>query len=452
LVAAGALGLVAARSITRPLHLLAGDARVAASTRLPAMVARIQAGDGTTQAPVEVPPAVAELEQRGDEIAEVSLALADVQRTAVALAAQQAVLQRNAAESLSSLARRNQNLLRRQLAFISDLERDESEPAALANLFELDHLATRMRRNAESLLVLVGERSPRQWSQPVAVSDVVRAALSEVEEYRRVALRRLDEVMIAGAAGAEFAHLLAELLENALSFSPPESEVEVHGQVIGSGYVVAILDHGIGMSAEELARSNGRLAGTESFLIAPTRFLGHYVVGKLAGRLGVEVRLHESPLSGVVARITLPATLLSGEPVPQPNLFASAGPNHTAGPIDTAGPKHTGPPTPAILGVPEQRPFRLGREQRAGAQVAVLEPGGDDGRTVGAEPERTRNGLVKRVRGAAAIEDTPLPPVPRPSPTARDRSPNDVRTSLTSFRAGFERRQHERAQTPEGPQ
>jgi hypothetical protein len=277
------------------------------------------------------------------------------------------------------------------------------------------------------------------------VSDVVRAALSEVEEYRRVALRRLDEVMIVGAAGAEFAHLLAELLENALSFSPPESEVEVHGQVIGSGYVVAILDHGIGMSTEELARANGRLAGTETFLIAPTRYLGHYVVGKLASRLGVEVRLHESPLSGVVARVTLPATLLTNEPVPQPSLFAPAGPQQPAGRNDN------GPQAPAILAGPDQRPFRLGREHRSGAPVAVLEPVDDAVGTARPEPERTRNGLVKRVRGAAPLEDTSsLPPVPRPSPTTRERTPADVRASLTSFRAGFDRRQHGRAQTPEG--
>ncbi len=421
LAVAIALAVVAARSITRPLRLVASEA-----AGLPDTVARIQATDGTGAPPPASSAEVRELQSRDDEIAEVSRALSQVQQTAMRLAAEQAQLRRVTAESLSSLARRNQNLLRRLLGFITHLERDERDPAALANLFELDHLATRMRRNAESLLILVGERSPRQWSRPVPVSDVVRAALSEVEEYRRVALHRLEETLIAGTASAELAHLIAELLENALSFSPPDRDVEVYGQLTGSGYVLAVLDHGIGMSPQDLARANGRLAGEETFVVAPTRYLGHYVVGQLAARLDVDVRLHESPVTGITARVTLPASMLV-----------------TAPPLDAA-PAHgeVADLREPVL-VPTARPFRLGRATDGDAPVAVLE------RAPEAPPEpsvgRTRNGLVKRVRSASEGAAAPAPrPAPGPRPEAPPWPAADVRTTLNGFRAGFERREHER--------
>ncbi len=421
LAGAIALAVVAARSITRPLRLVASEA-----ARLPDTVARIQATDGTG-APLPVSsPDVRALQSRDDEIAEVSRALSQVQQTAVRLAAEQAQLRRVTAESLSSLARRNQNLLRRLLGFITHLERDEKDPAALANLFELDHLATRMRRNAESLLILVGERSPRQWSRPVPISDVVRAALSEVEEYRRVALHRLEETLIVGTASAELAHLIAELLENALSFSPPDRDVEVYGQPTGSGYVLAVLDHGIGMSPQDLARANGRLAGEETFVVAPTRYLGHYVVGQLAARLEVDVRLHESPVTGITARITLPASMLvAAPPLEAAPIFGSVNDVHE----------------PVLI--PTARPFRLGRSTDGDAPVAVLE------RVPEAPPEpslgRTRNGLVKRVRSVPEGAGAPAPrPAPGQRPEAPARSAADVRTSLNDFRAGFDRRAQER--------
>ncbi|CAA9439025.1 MAG: Putative sensor and ATPase, component of G-protein-coupled receptor (GPCR) system [uncultured Pseudonocardia sp.] len=429
------LAVLAARSITRPLQLVAAEA-----ARLPETVAKIRATDGTGTDVPPSPSAVRELDERNDEISEVSRALTQVQHTAFRLASEQAQLRRNTAESLSSLARRNQNLLRRLLGFITHLERDESDSAALANLFELDHLATRMRRNAESLLILVGERSPRQWSRPVPISDVVRAALAEVEEYRRVVLHRLEETMITGAAGAELAHLIAELLENALSFSPPDRDVEVYGQLTGSGYVLAVLDHGIGMSTEELARANGRLAGEELFVVAPTRYLGHYVVGQLAQRLGVEVRLHESPLTGVTARINLPASLIAAPPALEGITAFDA--SNAEGSVN----------------VPISRPFRLrlDRNPPADSPIALLETPPAVPPSEPPAAGRTRNGLVKRVRSG---EGEPVPrPHPRPHPepepdgdrpAAPFRSPAEVRTSLNSFRAGFERREHERTRATE---
>ena len=150
--------------------------------------------------------------------------------------------------------------IRRQLGFITSLEREEIDPAALANLFELDHLATRMRRNAASLLVLVGASSPRQWSSSVPVADVIRAAVSEVEEYRRVSLRRVDDALVIGTAVGSIAHLLAELIENGLTFSPPDTEVEVQGHRLVDGYLIAITDQGVGMTADDLRRANAQAA------------------------------------------------------------------------------------------------------------------------------------------------------------------------------------------------
>lgn len=424
------LAVFAARSITRPLQLVASEA-----ARLPETVAKIRATEGTDTDLPPSPAAVRELDKRNDEIAEVSRALTQVQHTAFRLASEQARLRRNTAESLSSLARRNQNLLRRLLGFITHLERDESDPAALANLFELDHLATRMRRNAESLLILVGERSPRQWSRPVPISDVVRAALSEVEEYRRIVLHRLEDTMITGTAGAELAHLIAELLENALSFSPPDRDVEVYGQLTGSGYILAVLDHGIGMSTEDLARANGRLAGEEVFVVAPTRYLGHYVVGQLAQRLEVEVRLHESPLTGVTARVNLPASLIATAPAMEGT--TAFDPSNVEQPVF----------------VPTSRPFRLRLDRNspaADSPIAVLEPPPPVPPGEPPAAGRTRNGLVKRVRSG---EGEPVPrPRPEPNgdrPAAPFRPPADVRATLTSFRAGFERREHERTRPTE---
>ncbi|HEY6424178.1 MAG TPA: nitrate- and nitrite sensing domain-containing protein [Pseudonocardiaceae bacterium] len=444
LAVATALGVMAARSITRPLRLLATDAHDAVTARLPDMVTRIQAAEGVPAELRSPPEPVLALEDREDEIGEVSRALNEVQRTAVGLASEQAQLRHNAAESLSNLARRNQNLVRRQLGFISDLERDESDPTALANLFELDHLATRMRRNAESLLILVGERTPRQWNQPVPITDVVRAALSEVEEYRRVGLRRMDEALVLGTVGTELVHLLAELMENALSFSPPDREVEIYGQRIDTGYVIAVLDHGIGMSVEDLAQANARLRGEERFLVTPTRLLGHFVVGRLARHLGVDVQLHESPLTGITARVTLPMSLLALSMAIEAPVIP--------------GLRATAPPKPPA--VPMPRPFHLDHDPGpAAARVAVLErpatpppthpPSQPPTPAPGSAPTRTRNGLVKRVRATAndadsAAADEPGPVVQQPAESS-GRSPADVRATLTDFRAGFQRKREDHA-------
>ncbi len=340
-IAAGGLLLallvtwLASRSITRPLRSLKEQAEQMAGTRLPAAVRQIL--DTPMGDDVVIPEVQPITVKAKDEVAGVAAALSQVQASAVDLAVEQAVLRRNISDSYINLGRRNQNLLSRQLDFITDLERNEADPDTLEGLFRLDHLATRMRRNAESLLVLAGIEPPRQWSAPVKVADVVRAALGEVEDYQRVVVRHLEPAALTGAVAADVAHVLAELIENALSFSPPDQSVEVKGRLATSGYTVAITDNGLGMAAEDVARANRRLAGKESFTVAPSRYLGHYVAGHLASRLGIVVELQDSPAGGITARIDVPMGLLDDEELDRPLAKAPAPPPAAPEPI-TAGP------------------------------------------------------------------------------------------------------------------
>ncbi|MFI6491526.1 nitrate- and nitrite sensing domain-containing protein [Streptomyces sp. NPDC050564] len=316
-----ALAAFASRSLTRPLGALAETAHDVARHRLPATVARIQQSPQDHVEPR--PPADApdhpdaRLLGGAAEIAEVAASLHQVEHTALHLAAQQAGLRRNTTESLANLGRRNQNLVRRQLSLITRLERQELDPDALAELFELDHLATRMRRNAESLLVLAGQNPPRPTAAPAGGLEVVQSAVAEVEHYRRVLIATVEPVRVRGHAVADVAHLLAELIENGLTFSPPNEPVEVHGwyDTEDDTYCFAVVDHGVGMSEADKERANARLsdAGEEALLTAPTRFLGHLVVGRLAHRLGegAQVHLFDTTGGGLSALLALPGRLLA---------------------------------------------------------------------------------------------------------------------------------------------
>jgi signal transduction histidine kinase len=318
--AEGWLGISAARSVLGPLARLVREARDLASRKLPQAVERLryasEADDGDDAAAALAPVSIAVPARAGTEIAAVAAALDSVQAAALALATGQAALRRDTNDSLVNLARRHQNLVRRQLALITRLEADELDPDLLGALFELDHLATRMRRNAESLLVLVGHTTARRWAEPVPASDLVRAAMSEVDDFPRVEPAHLDPARVTGAVAAELAHLLAELLENALIFSPPHTPVRVAGRRGDAGYTISIADQGIGMSAAALAAANGKLSAAESFDVAPTRFLGHHVVGQLARRLGAQVALTSEPGAGTTAVVLIPTELLAdgGEP------------------------------------------------------------------------------------------------------------------------------------------
>ncbi|WP_330182780.1 nitrate- and nitrite sensing domain-containing protein [Nocardia sp. NBC_01503] len=417
-----AVVVTTARAIVRPLADLAAEADAVAEQRLPQLIAEWQDSSGGDPAPPEPVRADA---AAGTEILSVAKALDRVQATAFELASAQARLRRNTTESLSNLARRNQNLVRRQLGLISDFEREELDPKALSNLFELDHLATRMRRNAESLLVLVGESSPRRWSQSIALTDVIRAGLSEVDDYRRVVLRRVDDAAIAGSAVSELAHMLAELIENGLSFSPPDLEVEIYGRRQGGRYLIAIVDHGVGMPPDQLAVANARLRGEADFLVAPTRYLGHFVVGRLAKRLGIEVELTVSPVSGVVARLFLPEALLGEQARPAIPELGTLDAKHAAtAELPAVMPEPTyGRHRPALPAPAEPAVAPADRETDRNAEIAfttgtlstaaVIEPVDPRGRYAnGARTVPTAGSAAKLIPLGEAIDRGGVPPIP----------------------------------------
>jgi signal transduction histidine kinase len=309
LIVTGIAVFLVSRSITRPLRSLTDQAREMANRRLPDAVLDVL--DRPLGEDVVVPNVVPIAVPSKDEVGEVAEAINVAQTSALSLAVEQAMLRRNIADSFVNLGRRNQHLLGRQLDFITELEVNETDPDVLSNLFRLDHLATRMRRNAESLLLLAGVEPPRKWAVPVRMTDCIRAALGEVEDYPRVVDRGVEPATLVGSAAADVAHLLAELIDNALIYSPPNQAVEVRGRLRPDGYTLAIVDAGLGMSPDELDRANRRLAGAESFTIAPSKYLGHYVAGNLAARHNIRVSLHSAPGTGITATVSMPPTLMS---------------------------------------------------------------------------------------------------------------------------------------------
>jgi signal transduction histidine kinase len=238
----------------------------------------------------------------------------------------QAAQRQSISELFVNLARRNQSLLDRQLALISELEQQENKPEALSDLFQLDHLATRIRRNAESLIVLSGDEPPRLWGRAVPLSEVVRAAAAEVEDYPRVEVLVSDYLEVSGRVVADLSHLLAELIENATMFSPPTSGVRVRTHLVpgeGRTFLLSIEDVGIGLSDEHMQAANELLAEPPD--LDPRRStLGFHVVGRLALRLGLRVSLAHTPGGGVTALVTLPPDVVSERRLPAPEVTSPA--------------------------------------------------------------------------------------------------------------------------------
>jgi signal transduction histidine kinase len=306
------LASLLARRINRRLQRLTVAANQLATVELPRLVEDLRS-PGDQKAPTE-PIAPIEVDS-GDEIGQLAEAFNAIQQVTSQVAEEQAaLLRRGIADIFVNLARRNQSLLDRQIEFIDGLEAQEQDPDQLENLFKLDHLATRMRRNAESLLVLAGAEPPRRRARPVELADVVRVAIGEVEDFTRINLLSLDETTVGGNAAVDLAHLLSELMENATQFSPPDSTVEVVGSRTPEGdYQITVADRGIGMSAEQIADANTLLASPPPVGLALSRSLGFIVVGRLARRLRVSVRLSASPAGGITAIVDLPAAVLSGD-------------------------------------------------------------------------------------------------------------------------------------------
>ncbi|MBO3739768.1 sensor histidine kinase [Actinoplanes flavus] len=297
------------RSIVGRLIRLRRDALELASERLPSVVRRLQRGE-TVDVEVETPP----LEYGLDEIGQLGTAFNDVQRTAVQSAVEEANVRRGINEVFLNIARRSQTLLHRQLSLLDRMERRETDPQELEDLYRVDHLATRMRRHAEDLVILAGAAPGRGWRNPVPVIDVVRGAISEVEDYKRVDIRSIPTAALSGRAVGDVIHLLAELIENAASYSPPHTRVQVIGQMLPNGYAVEIEDRGLGMSPEALEQTNRRLAEPPDFDPADSARLGLFVVAQLAHRHGIRVSLRASAYGGVTAVALIPGDLVTGGP------------------------------------------------------------------------------------------------------------------------------------------
>jgi signal transduction histidine kinase len=323
------LAIYVARATIVPLRKLTAAAYTLSTERLPALVERLrnpEEAEGTSLAATLTPIDI----DSKDEIGQLADAFNSIQQVTVEVAEEQAqLLRKGIGDIFVNLARRNQTLLDRQIEFIDQLESNEEDPDQLDNLFKLDHLATRMRRNAESLLVLAGAEPPRRRGRPVALADVVRVAIGEVEDFARIQLLSLDDATVGGNVAVDLAHLMSELMENATHFSPPDTMVEIVGHRADSGgYVISVSDQGIGMSADQLAEANVQLARPPLVGLALSRSLGFIVIGRLASRFDVQVKLTNSPSGGVTALVTLPSDVVTFEgdaPAPATPTVAAPG-------------------------------------------------------------------------------------------------------------------------------
>ena len=302
------VSLVVGRGIVRELAALRDAALELAHKRLPDVVRRLAAGqdvDVTAEAP--------ELPASSDEIGQVQQAFVAVQQTAVEAAVGQARLRQGISDIFRNLARRSQSLLHRQLALLDAMERRAREPEELEDLFRIDHLTTRMRRHAESLIILSGDAPARAWRRPVPFVDVLRAAVAEVEDYTRIKVTANTRAAITGPAVADVIHMIAELAENAVVFSPPNTPVLISGDIVGRGFAVEIEDRGLGLSEERRAELNDLLENPPPFDLSGSDQLGLFVASQLARKYNIRISLRGSPYGGTTAIVLIPITLVVTE-------------------------------------------------------------------------------------------------------------------------------------------
>src|SRR5436190_985580 len=295
-----------ARRLARDVTGLEATARHLADEEMPALIERLRKGEQEA-IPAEAAP---RLRTKTAEIAQAEATITSLQHTAAVAATGEARLRNGIGQVFVSLARRNQSLLQRQLRLIDALEQKASDPATLADLFPLDHLTTRMRRHAEGLIILSGAAPGRSWSEPVPVIDVIRGAVAEVEDYKRVTVLTRAEDAVAGQAAADMIHLLAELIENATLSSPSGTRVEVRAERVANGFAIEIDDRGLGIETGQLRTINQQLAQPPDFDLADADQLGLFVVGKLAARHGVRVALRPSPYGGTTAVALMPNSIV----------------------------------------------------------------------------------------------------------------------------------------------
>ncbi len=403
---AGGVGLVAVlasiiisvrfgRRLAAELAGLRSAAVELSEQRLPALVERLSSGEE-----VDVEQATKPIKVIGSaEITDVAQAFGSVQQTAVLAAVGQAALRRGVGQVFLNLARRKQGLLHRQLSLLDSMQRRTHDPDQLEELFRLDHLTTRMRRHAESLIILSGAAPGRAWRKPVPVMDIVRASVAEVEDYTRVNVENMPGSAVDGGAAADLTPLVAELVENATLYSPPHSSVQVRGDRVSNGYTIEVEDRGLGQSAEEYAAYNAILTNPPEFDLADSDRLGLFVVAKLAQRHSINVMLRRSPFGGTTAIVFLPATLITDQA--------------------------------ELPAAPEESSAALPSRTRKKA-LAVVSGG-------------THAGLPRRVRQAnlsSRLKDGPAPPEPEPERT-NERSPDEVRDMFSAFQRGTQRAREE---------
>ncbi|WP_432979036.1 sensor histidine kinase [Dactylosporangium sp. CA-233914] len=477
LVGAGVLGLIAVvlsillsirigRSLIRRLVGLRQDAQDLADVRLPELVARLRHGEK-----IDMVSAAPPLEYGADEIGKVGNAFSAVQRTAVQSAIHENQLRQGLNEVFLNIARRSQTLLHRQLGLLDRMERRTTDPEELEDLFRVDHLATRMRRHAEDLVILAGAAPGRGWRNPVPMVDVIRGAVSEVEDYARVGFLALPEASLVGRAVADVIHLLAEVIENATAYSPPHTRVQISGQLVPNGYAVEIEDRGLGMAPEAIEEANLRLQQPPDFDPANSARLGLFVVALLAARHGVRVTLRASAYGGITAVVLIPPHLITGAtheltaPTPAEEQQAAGEtvlelePAEVVRPtLADAGPapaprhRHVAsePETPVVY-VPEPAVPPAVPLQR----VAV------EDRTE--EPELTDDGLPRRRRQASLapqLRERPeeemtvdgIPAAQFATTSVGGRSPEQTRAMMTSLQAGFTRGRRDAGQVQPGPE
>lgn len=422
------LGLVLARGITRPLRHLTRVAGEVAD-ELPRMVERMATpGEGPNITLPEIP-------FRGeDEVGQLAAAFREVNDTTVRVAEEQAALRASIAEMFVNVARRNHVLLSRQLSFIDQLERSEENPDTLDNLFRLDHLATRMRRNAESLIVLAGIDAGRRLRRPMPLSDVIRTAVSEIERYDRVDLALQADPPMVGHVALTTAHLLAELLENATQFSNPDTRVIASTAFSSRGVRITITDLGLGMTWDEINEANQRIASPPATEVVGSQRLGFYVVGRLARRLDASVELKPGRAQGTVVTIDLPPALFVSGTVVETMPPADQLPVE---PVDTktdveAGPTGTSPegtdnrPSTAPSGLPSRGSVTpslpsvsassaapaappaplgdIGLPRRSGASAPAPVASGESPAAAAEAPAGPRSGMFSSFRSRRAVE------------------------------------------------
>ncbi|WP_327351571.1 sensor histidine kinase [Streptomyces sp. NBC_01304] len=457
------------RGLVVELVSLRNSALEIARRKLPGAMRRLRAGeelDIHAEAPPK-PPAE-------DETGQVAEALDTVHRAALSAAIERAELASGISGVFVNLARRSQVLVHRQLNLLDSMERRADDPNELSDLFRLDHLTTRMRRHAESLIILSGAAPGRAWRMPVSLTNVVRAAVSEVEDYARVEVRQLPEAAVVGSAVADLTHLLAEIVENAAQFSPPHTKVRVSGEPVGNGYALEIEDRGLGMGKERLAEANRRIEQSETLDLFDSDRLGLFVVSRLAARHGIKVHLRTSPYGGTTAVVLLPTGLLQGALGPSvrpardqldPHETADAaeharvaggsGPARLGGAAGlVAGPRPALAPSAAEPAPPPGvTTLRLHTRttDANGSDTRTTDTNGSGSRGTGDDSTDTdgsddNDGLPRRVRQTHLApqlreEQTAAEPPP-PSHTSQEtdeRTPEQVRDRMAAYRDGWAR-------------